>query len=89
MQSITMYGASWCADCRRSKDLLGSKNVDYDFIDIDTVEGAADKVGEINNGYKRIPTIVFPSGKVLVEPSNVELSKVLEKENITTNKNKD
>jgi len=74
MNQIVMYGASWCADCRRSKNYLDSKNVGYEFIDIDTVPGAADKVAEINDGRKSIPTILFPDGTILVEPSNVELA---------------
>lgn len=73
MENITIYGASWCPDCKRSKDFLDSKQIKYDYIDIDTVSGAADKVAEINNGLKRIPTIVFSDGSVLVEPSNREL----------------
>jgi len=79
MNQIVMYGASWCADCRRSKNLLDSKGTEYEFIDIDTVAGAADKVAEINDGRKSIPTIVFPDGGVLVEPSNDELSAYLAK----------
>jgi mycoredoxin len=73
MENITIYGASWCPDCKRSKDFLDSKQIKYDYIDIDTVSGAADKVAEINNGLKRIPTIVFSDGSVLVEPSNREI----------------
>jgi len=72
-----MYGASWCADCRRSKNYLDSKNISYEFIDIDTAPGAADKVAEINDGRKSIPTILFPDGGVLVEPSNEELAAYL------------
>ncbi len=79
MNQIVMYGASWCADCRRSKNLLDSKNIQYEFIDIDAVPGAADKVAEINDGRKSIPTILFPDGGVLVEPSNDELSAYLAK----------
>jgi mycoredoxin len=74
MNQIIMYGASWCADCRRSKNYLDSKNVEYEFIDIDTVPGAADKIAEINEGRKSIPTIIFPDGTVLVEPGNAELA---------------
>jgi glutaredoxin-like protein len=77
MNQIVMYGASWCADCRRSKNFLDSKNIAYEFIDIDTVPGAADKVAEINDGRKSIPTILFPDGGVLVEPSNEELATYL------------
>ncbi len=79
MTNIVMYGASWCADCRRSKNFLESKNVPYDYIDIETVPGAADKVADINDGMKSIPTIVFPDGGVLVEPSNDQLAAYLAK----------
>jgi mycoredoxin len=73
MKNIIMYGASWCADCRKSKNFLDDNGIEYKFIDIDTVPGAADKVSEINHGLKSIPTIVFPDGRVLVEPSNAQL----------------
>lgn len=71
---ITLYGAAWCVDCKRSKDLMDKNSVPYDYIDIELVPGAAEKVAEINNGYKSIPTIVFEDGTVLVEPSNKVLS---------------
>ena len=32
---------------------------------------------EFNQGMRRIPTIVFPDGEILVEPSNAELAKKL------------
>jgi mycoredoxin len=34
-------------------------------------------VERINKGFKSVPTIVFPDGTVLVEPSNAELEKKL------------
>jgi len=40
---------------------------------------------EINKGYQSIPTIIFPDGKVLIEPSNEELDEAinrLKKDNI-------
>ena len=72
------YGATWCADCHRSRKFLDEKNVEYPLIDIDKVPGAADEVAKINNGYKSIPTIVFSDGSVLVEPSNQELANKLQ-----------
>ena len=68
------YGASWCPDCHRSRKFLDENKVVYGPIDIDKVQGAADEVAKINNGYKSIPTIVFSDGTVLVEPSNQELA---------------
>lgn len=75
MSKITLYGADWCPDCKRSMAFLDSKNIKYDYINIDKDPKAADKVAEINNGMKSIPTIIFEDGSILVEPSNVELAK--------------
>lgn len=73
--SITeFYGASWCADCKQSKDFLDKHGVRYSYIDIDTEPGATGKVAELNGGYNSIPTLVFSDGSVLVEPSNNQLA---------------
>jgi len=71
--NIILYGASWCPDCKRSRDLLDRNQISYQYIDIENTPGAADKVAEINNGLRRIPTILFPDSSILVEPSNKEL----------------
>ena len=70
---ITMYGADWCGDCRRSKRLLEELNVEYTMIDTDSDLQAADKVIEINGGAKSIPVIVFSDGTHLTEPSDNDL----------------
>ncbi len=75
---IKFYGADWCPDCRRSKAFLDQQKIEYEYINIEEVPGAAEEVEKINKGYKSIPTIVFPDGKVLVEPSNEELQKALD-----------
>lgn len=74
---ITMYGASWCPDCKRSKDFLESHNIEYSYVDIETSDEAVKKVESLNNGLRRIPTIVFDDGAVLVEPSNKQLAEKL------------
>ena len=70
---ITMYGADWCGDCRRSKRLFEELNVEYTVIDTDSDLTAADKVIEINGGAKSIPVIVFCDGTHLTEPSDNDL----------------
>jgi glutaredoxin-like protein len=70
---ITMYGADWCGDCRRSKRLFEELNVEYTLIDTDSDLTAADKVIEINGGTKSIPVIVFADGTHLTEPSDNDL----------------
>ncbi len=72
-QNITMYGAEWCGDCRRSKRLLDELGVDYEYIKTDEVDGAIDRVLEYNDGAQSIPVIVFPDGTHLTEPSDPDL----------------
>ena len=74
---IKFYGATWCPDCRRSKQFLDEHKAQYDYINLEEDADAAEEVVKINNGYQSIPTIVFPNGKVLVEPSNEELKKAM------------
>ncbi len=71
--NITMYSADWCGDCRRSKRLLDSLNVEYNLIDVEADASASDKVVEINGGQRSIPVIVFPDGSHLTEPSDNDL----------------
>jgi glutaredoxin-like protein len=76
--NITMYSADWCGDCRRSKRLLDSLNVEYNLIDVEADVSASDKVIEINGGQRSIPVIVFPDGTHLTEPSDNDLKAKLE-----------
>jgi thioredoxin reductase (NADPH) len=71
---ITVYGAYWCPDCRRSKQFLGEHQIPYRWVDIEQ-----DKAGEAyvlakNDGKRIIPTIEFDDGSILVEPSNTALA---------------
>lgn len=73
-QRIKVYGAPWCPDCKRAKQFLGEQRVLYDWIDIDRDPEGAALVREKNAGKQIIPTIIFPDGSFLVEPSNDELA---------------
>jgi thioredoxin reductase (NADPH) len=74
---ITVYGAPWCPDCRRSKQFLGEMRVPYKWVDIEERPKAADFVRRMNDGRQIIPTIVFPDGSFVAEPSNSELAQKL------------
>ena len=78
MAEITMYGAEWCGDCRRSKRFLDGNNVSYNYIDVEADVSASEKVIEINGGMLSIPVIVFPDGTHLTEPSDNALKEKLE-----------
>ena len=74
---ITLYGAYWCPDCRRSKQFLGEHQIPYNWVDIEQDAAAEQLVIEKNNGKRIIPTIVFEDGSFLVEPSNADLAQKL------------
>lgn len=74
---ITLYGTGWCPDCKRSKQFFGEQRVPYHYVDIDADPEAMAFVEKINNGMRSIPTIVFPDGSALVEPSNAQLAEKL------------
>jgi thioredoxin reductase (NADPH) len=72
--NLTVYGATWCSDCKRAKKFLGEQRVHYNWVDVEQdTEGLA-LVERANNGKRIIPTIVFDDGGMLVEPSNAELA---------------
>lgn len=74
--TVTVYGADWCGDCRRSKRLLGRRAVAYEWVDVAAQPeiGNALKAG----GYPAIPVIVLPDGAILMEPSDDELGAALD-----------
>ena len=75
--SITVYGAYWCPDCRRSKQFLGEHQIPYNWVDIEQDPAGEQHVLAVNGGKRIIPTIEFDDGSVLVEPSNAALAEKL------------
>lgn len=74
---IKVYGTTWCPDCVRAKQVLAKSAVQYDWIDISNNPEAIAYVEKVNGGNRSVPTIVFPDGSILVEPSNADLGKKL------------
>ena len=71
---ILVYGTSWCGDTRRARSFLDSHQIQYKWIDIDKDMEARKYVEKVNRGYRSVPTIVFPDGSMLVEPSRAALA---------------
>jgi mycoredoxin len=71
-EQLTVYGAEWCRDCRRSKAVLDVRRVRYVYVDLAAQPHKADEA-EALTGRKTIPVLVFPDGSQLVEPTNAEL----------------
>lgn len=70
---IIMYGTTWCGDTRRARQFFSEHQIDYDWIDIDQDKSAAEYVMSVNRGCRSVPTILFPDGSLLVEPSSAKL----------------
>jgi glutaredoxin len=59
---------------KRSRALLDREGVEYSYVDVEADAEAERRVRELQDGARRIPTIVWEDGTFLVEPSDEELS---------------
>ncbi|MBI4732375.1 MAG: FAD-dependent oxidoreductase [Chloroflexi bacterium] len=74
---ITVYSTVWCPDCKRAKRFFADHRIQYTNIDIEQDPQGMAFVEKVNGGMRIIPTIVFPDGSILSEPSNAELAEKL------------
>lgn len=70
---IRVYGTSWCPQCWLAKQLFRLNRIDVEWIDIDSDPEGEAFVFQHNRGMRSVPTIVFPDGSILVEPSRPQL----------------
>lgn len=71
---LVVYGAPWCPDCRRSKAFLSEQRIPFTFIDLEEHPEENETVERYNEGKRIIPTIVFPDGSHVAEPTDEELA---------------
>ena len=76
-KGIVVYSTTWCPDCKRAKKFFGEQRVPYVNVDIETDAEAMAYVEQVNHGKRSVPTILFPDGDILVEPSNARLAEKL------------
>jgi len=74
---LTVYGAEWCKDCRRTSALLAHFGVDYVQVDLEAEPDRVDEARQLA-GIQRIPVVHFDDGAVLVEPSDADLTAALQ-----------
>src|SRR5260370_29872562 len=77
MADIKVYGAPWCPDCKRSKKFLAEHRIPYEWIDIDDDAEGLRFVEKLQKRGRTIPTVLFPGGSFLLEPSDEELARKL------------
>ena len=67
--SLTMYTTSWCGYCVRLKSGLDRAGIEFTEVNIEQDENAATRVMEVNGGNQTVPTLEFPDGSALTNPS--------------------
>lgn len=75
---ITVYGHPACPGVGPVRAMLGQSKVEYIYVNIRQDPDGAAIVRSINNGNESVPTLVFPDGTTLTEPSTGELKQKLE-----------
>jgi mycoredoxin len=76
-EMIILYGTTWCGGSRRSRLLLDRLGIPYQWVDIDQDENAGKLLESLNRGHRSVPTLVWPDGSHLTEPTEAELVKKL------------
>ncbi|HEU4676527.1 MAG: mycoredoxin [Motilibacteraceae bacterium] len=75
--SLTMYSTTWCGYCRRLKSQLEREGIAYTEVNIEQDEKAADFVMSVNGGNQTVPTVLFPDGSALTNPSLAQVKEKL------------
>lgn len=57
---LKIYSASWCSHCKKLKEFLKNKNIE--FFDIDIDEDLEEAMMLIKEGYKTIPQVFYNNG---------------------------
>ena len=67
--AVTMYTTPWCGYCVRLKKLMQREGIEYAEVDIERDPSAAELVMQANGGNRTVPTLLFPDGSALTNPS--------------------
>jgi mycoredoxin len=74
---LTMYSTTWCGYCRRLKLMLDREGIAYREVDIEEDARAAEYVMSVNGGNQTVPTVLFPDGTSLTNPSLAQVKERL------------
>jgi mycoredoxin len=77
-QPLTMYTTIWCAFCKRLKSQLARDGIEMTEINIEEEPGAAEYVMSVNGGNQTVPTVVFPDGSAMTNPSAAQVKQRLQ-----------
>jgi mycoredoxin len=74
-----MYTTTWCGYCVRLKRYLEREGIAYREVNIEDDPTAAEYVMSVNGGNRTVPTLRFPDGAALTNPSPAEIVATLAK----------
>jgi mycoredoxin len=77
MHRVVMYSTPWCGYCKRLAAQMTRAGVPYTVIDIEQDPKSAEFVMSVNGGNQTVPTVVFPDGSALTNPSLAEVQQRL------------
>ncbi|MFC4493595.1 mycoredoxin [Streptomyces ovatisporus] len=75
--NVTMYSTTWCGYCRRLKGQMDRAGIAYTEINIEHDPESADFVEKANGGNQTVPTLLFPDGTTLTNPSLAQVQAAL------------
>jgi mycoredoxin len=70
---LIMYTTPWCGFCRNLKRQLARDGIELTEVDIEQDPAACEFVMSVNGGNQTVPTVVFPDGTTLVNPSAAQV----------------
>jgi mycoredoxin len=74
---LTVYTTTWCGYCKRLKKMLDRESIPYTEVNIEEDDAAAALVESVNGGNQTVPTVVFPDGSALTNPSIEQVKQAL------------
>jgi mycoredoxin len=72
-EQLTMYTTTWCGFCRNLKNQLAREGIEVTEVDIERDPAAAEYVMSVNGGNQTVPTMLFPDGSAMVNPSAAQV----------------
>ena len=64
-----MYSTVWCGYCQRLKVAMKASGIPFIEVDIEHDPAAAAFVMGVNGGTQTVPTVKFPDGSALTNPT--------------------
>jgi mycoredoxin len=77
-KKIILYAHPTCPSVYPVRGMLKQAEADFEYINIYEDDAAREHVREINSGYESVPTLIFPDGSTLTEPSESQLRRKLQ-----------